>query len=178
MIELDVQLCRDGEVVVIHDWTLDRTTTGAGLVGEHSLAELKALDAGGWFAPTFAGERVPTLTEVLAEVRLAVNVELKPVGDQGLEAAAVAVVERAGALGRVVFSSFEMDALDRLRTRSRTADLGRPLGNRIPRRGRPPNGARRCESLAPTQGCSHTICARRSGLPGHHGSRMDREPSS
>jgi glycerophosphoryl diester phosphodiesterase len=123
MIELDVQLSRDGEVVVIHDWTLDRTTTGAGLVGEHSLAELRALDAGSWFAPTFEGERVPTLTEVLAEVRLAVNVELKPVGDQGLEAAALAVVERAGALGRVVFSSFEMDALDRLRTRSGTATL-------------------------------------------------------
>jgi glycerophosphoryl diester phosphodiesterase len=126
MIELDVQLSRDGEVVVIHDWTLDRTTTGSGPVGEHSLAELKALDAGSWFAPTsptFQGERVPTLAEVLAEVRLAVNVELKPLGDQGLEAAALAVVEQAGALGRVVFSSFEMPALERLRARSRTATL-------------------------------------------------------
>ena len=123
MIELDVQLSRDGEVVVIHDWTLDRTTTGSGPVGQHSLAELKALDAGSWFAPSFRGERVPTLAEVLAEVRLVVNVELKPLGDQGLEAAALAVVEQAGALGRVVFSSFEMPALERLRARSRTAAL-------------------------------------------------------
>jgi glycerophosphoryl diester phosphodiesterase len=123
MIELDVQLSRDGEVVVIHDWTLDRTTTGSGPVGEHSLAELRALDAGSWFAPTFKGERVPTLAEVLAGVRLRVNVELKPVGDEGLEAAALAVVENAGALDRVVFSSFEAAALERLRARSRSASV-------------------------------------------------------
>lgn len=123
MIELDVQLSRDGEVVVIHDWTLDRTTTGTGAVGERSLTELKALDAGSWFGSSFKGERVPTLAEVLASVRLAVNVELKPVGDHGLEAAALAVVEGAGALDRVVFSSFEMTSLARLRACSRAATL-------------------------------------------------------
>jgi glycerophosphoryl diester phosphodiesterase len=123
MIELDVQLARDGNVVVIHDWTLDRTTDGAGPVGARSLAELRALDAGAWFASEFRGERVPTLAEVLAEVRLAVNVELKPLGDDGLEAAALAVVEMAGALGRVVFSSFDVAALERLRARSRAAAL-------------------------------------------------------
>jgi glycerophosphoryl diester phosphodiesterase len=123
MIELDVQLARDGNVVVIHDWTLDRTTDGAGPVGARSLAELRTLDAGAWFASEFRGERVPTLAEVLAEVGLAVNVELKPLGEDGLEAAALAVVEMAGALGRVVFSSFEMAALERLRARSRDAAL-------------------------------------------------------
>lgn len=123
MIELDVQLSRDGEVVVIHDWTLDRTTTGSGPVGEHSLAALKALDAGSWFALTFKGERVPTLAEVLAEVRLLVNVELKPVGDDGLEARALSIVEEAGGLERVVFSSFEQEALERLRACSRQARL-------------------------------------------------------
>jgi glycerophosphoryl diester phosphodiesterase len=123
MIELDVQLARDGNVVVIHDWTLDRTTDGSGPVGARSLAELRALDAGAWFASAFGGERIPTLAEVLAEVRIPVNVELKPLGDDGLEAAALAVVEMAGALPRVVFSSFELAALERLRARSRAASL-------------------------------------------------------
>ena len=55
MIEIDVQLTRDGQLVVIHDDELQRTTTGRGLVREHTLAEVKALDAGSWFGPTFAG---------------------------------------------------------------------------------------------------------------------------
>lgn len=123
MIELDVQLTRDGEVVVIHDATLERTTNGSGPVRERTLAELRRLDAGGWFATGFRGERVPTLREVLAAVPLAVNVELKPCGDDGLEARALSVVESAGALGRVVFSSFEDSALERLRVCSATATL-------------------------------------------------------
>lgn len=123
MIELDVQLARDGAVVVMHDWTLERTTDGSGTVRERTLAELRALDAGAWFAPAFRGERVPTLGEVLAGVRLPVNVELKPVGDDGLEARALDVVERGAALDRVVFSSFAPSALERLRQRSSAAEL-------------------------------------------------------
>ena len=123
MIELDAQLTRDGEVVVIHDLTLDRTTDGTGPVRELTLAEIRRRDAGAWFGSAFRGERVPTLTEVLAAVPLAVNVELKPCGDDGLEARALAVVEVAGALGRVVFSSFEGSALERVRALSPAAAL-------------------------------------------------------
>jgi glycerophosphoryl diester phosphodiesterase len=118
MVELDAQLTRDGEVVVLHDFTLERTTDGNGAVRERMAAELRVLDAGAWFAPAFRGERIPTLGEVLAAVALAVNVELKPAGDDGLEARALAVVERAGALARVVFSSFDVAVLRRLRARS------------------------------------------------------------
>src|SRR5438105_2353760 len=57
-IELDVHLSRDGELIVIHDETLDRTTNGHGLVRDHTLAELKQLDAGD-------GQQIPTLDEVL-----------------------------------------------------------------------------------------------------------------
>lgn len=123
MVELDVQLTRDGEVVVIHDRSLERTTDGVGPLAARTLAELRMLDAGAWFDPRFAGERVPTLAEVVAAVPLAINVELKPDGDDGLEGRALAVVEAAGALERVVFSSFEMAALERLRARSRSAEL-------------------------------------------------------
>ena len=124
MIELDVQLTRDGEVVVIHDWTLERTTSGSGPVGACSLAELRRLDAGAWFGPAFAGERVPTLGEVLGAVALPVNVELKPAGDDGLEAHALTVVAAAGAAQRVVFSSFALVALERLRVLSEEATIG------------------------------------------------------
>ena len=74
-IELDVQLSADGELVVIHDFTLDRTTDGFGKVTEHSLEELRQLDAG-------MGEKIPLLTEVLelAEGRATVNIELKGAG--------------------------------------------------------------------------------------------------
>lgn len=123
MVELDVQLTRDGEVVVIHDWTLDRTTDGRGAVREQTLAALRRLDAGAWFGPAFRGTHVPTLAEVLAAVALPVNVELKPVGNDGLETRALAVVESAHALGRVVFSSFDDGALVRMRERSASASL-------------------------------------------------------
>lgn len=78
-IEFDVQESADGELVVIHDDMLDRTTDGRGPVGAQSLPALRALDAGSWFGSRFAGERIPTLAEVLdrygAHARL--HVELK-----------------------------------------------------------------------------------------------------
>ena len=124
MIELDVQLTRDRHVVVIHDATLDRTTDGRGPVSAVTLAELRRLDAGRWFAPRFAGERVPTLAEVLAAVPVPVNVELKPArDDDGLERRALDDVEGAGAIGRVVFSSFAAAALERLRAETPSADV-------------------------------------------------------
>jgi glycerophosphoryl diester phosphodiesterase len=122
MIELDAQLSRDRAVIVLHDDTLDRTTDGRGPAGAYTLAELAALDAGAWFAPAFAGERIPTLAEVLDAVRLPVNVELKAGGGTGLAEEALRVVTAAGALGRVVFSSFEGRLLERLRTCSAEAE--------------------------------------------------------
>ena len=88
MVEFDVRLSADGVAVVVHDDTLERTSDGAGPVGAQSLAELKRLDAGRWFGPAFAGERIPTLAEVLALCRdaaMAVNIEIKP--DAGAERA-------------------------------------------------------------------------------------------
>lgn len=86
-VELDVQASKDGEAVVIHDFTVDATTDGRGPVKDKTLAELKELDAGSWFdAPSinsgrrrFAGERIPTLQEVIDEVghQLLLAIELK-----------------------------------------------------------------------------------------------------
>ncbi len=78
-IELDVQMTKDGELVVIHDHTLDRTTTGTGYVAERELKELQLLDAGSWYGSQFEGNRIPTLDatfEIIPKGTL-VNVEIK-----------------------------------------------------------------------------------------------------
>ena len=102
-IELDVTRCLSGEVVVIHDDTLDRTTNGEGNVTEWSLAELHTLDAGN-------GQRIPTLDEVFETVGrdLLINVEVKnpTTSHSGLEAAVVEVVRRNHMTERVLFSCF------------------------------------------------------------------------
>ena len=115
MIELDVQLTRDREVVVMHDWTLRRTTRSRGRVVSRTLADLRRLDAGAWFDPAYAGEAVPTLAEVLDAVRIPVNIELKARRNDGLEARALEAVRAAGAERRVVFSSFDPRSLRRIR---------------------------------------------------------------
>lgn len=63
--EMDARLTSDGELVLMHDSTIDRTTDGSGAVSSKSLAELQVLDAGSWFSPSYAGEQVPTLTEAM-----------------------------------------------------------------------------------------------------------------
>ncbi len=76
-IELDVHLTRDGELVVHHDYTLGRTVAGEGTITERTLGELRSLEAGSWFGPDFAHERIPTLGEVLALGRGRVRFELE-----------------------------------------------------------------------------------------------------
>jgi len=81
--EVDVRRTRDGQLVILHDKTLDRTTNGRGPIGGLTLAEVKRLDAGSWFDRRYKNERVPTLREVL-EVggkRIDVLLDLKEQGD-------------------------------------------------------------------------------------------------
>ncbi len=78
--EIDIMLTADGELVLMHDDFLDRTTDGSGLVSKSALADIRRLDAGSWFGPAFAGERVPTLGEALDHARkigLGLVVEVK-----------------------------------------------------------------------------------------------------
>ena len=109
-VELDAKLSKDGEVMVIHDPTLERTTNGSGKVNNHTLAELKALDAGTKFNPKYAGEKIPTLEEVFEHVgkKVLVNVELtnysSPKDD--LIAKVAQLVKRQNMQDRVLFSSF------------------------------------------------------------------------
>ncbi|MDD2695412.1 MAG: glycerophosphodiester phosphodiesterase family protein [Anaerolineales bacterium] len=78
-VELDVNLCKDGHVIVFHDDSVDRLTDGHGPVSSFTLAELRLLDAGSHFSAAFRGERIPALAEVLTALRgkLFINIELK-----------------------------------------------------------------------------------------------------
>ena len=79
-VEFDIQRTTDGELVVFHDETVDRTTDGKGETGKFSLPELKALDTGKWFLPDFAGEKIATFAEVLdllKNANIILHVELK-----------------------------------------------------------------------------------------------------
>ena len=79
-VEFDVHLTADGQLVVIHDETINRTSTGSGFVKDMTLDELRQYEYGGWFGEQFAGERIPTLHEVLAAFRKTahvLNIEIK-----------------------------------------------------------------------------------------------------
>ncbi|MCX7597868.1 MAG: glycerophosphodiester phosphodiesterase family protein [Armatimonadetes bacterium] len=111
--ELDVRLSADGEVVVMHDATVDRTTNGTGAVAELTLAELKKLDAGSWFGPDFSGERVPTLAEVIELVgrRIRLNVEIKSANNPLTVGKVIEALSAAGLLEQSMVCSFALEAL-------------------------------------------------------------------
>jgi len=117
-IELDIQMSRDGELVVIHDETLERTTNGTGLVVQHTAAELRELDASRSM-PDYPREKLPFLREVLEFLQptgLELNIELKNgiVLYEGMEEKAIALVREFGMEGRVIFSSFNHYSLVKL----------------------------------------------------------------
>ncbi len=121
-LELDVQLTKDNQMVVIHDERIDRTTQDeTGLVRDYTLAELKRMDFGAWFDPSFAGTRIPTLEEVFDLLKSAgdgdinryyLDIELKTgvVPYPGLEAQVLALLDRY-AYGNVQLSSFYHQSL-------------------------------------------------------------------
>ena len=118
-IELDVQMTKDGQLVVFHDDDLKRITGAEGAVRDYTLAELGALDAGSWFSSSFAGERIPTLEEALALIeqgQCGVYLELKDIGETpGFEESVLAAAGQCGMTDRCVFASFRYDNLERLK---------------------------------------------------------------
>lgn len=84
VVEVDVRTSQDGELVLLHDATLDRTTNGRGKVNDFKLVELKGLDAGGWFDERYRGERIPTLSEALdlSRSKIKVLLDLKESGEE------------------------------------------------------------------------------------------------
>ena len=132
MFEFDVKLSGDGKSVLMHDDTLDRTTSGRGRLDALTLGELAALDAGTWHSPLYAGEPIPTLAGIAAYTRangLMVNIEIKPMpGAEERTGAAVALDALAlwhGADVPPLLSSFSESALEAARLAA--PDLPRAL---------------------------------------------------
>lgn len=115
-VELDVSLSADGELIVCHDSTVDRTTNGKGKIADLNLAQLKALDAGVWFDEAFKGERLPTLAEVFAALPEGlIDVELKPGAlNSPLPERVAALIKQYGYESRVLITSFQPLYLKRL----------------------------------------------------------------
>lgn len=122
-VELDVHATRDGELVVIHDYTVDRTTDGTGLVLDLCVDEMSRLDAGSWFSDAFAGEPVPRLSEVLALDTVEFEVQLNGFG-AGFMMATAAAVDEAGVLDRAEFTSWNTPMLMALKQRLPAARIG------------------------------------------------------
>jgi len=123
MLELDVQLSKDGVPVVFHDAKINRTTNGnSEFLSKFTLGELKQFDAGSWFNKKFTGERIPTLEEVLkySKNRIALNIEIKTeaVTDKlhdGVEEESLDLVKEYGMSRHVLFSSFDYRAVKHLK---------------------------------------------------------------
>lgn len=118
-IELDVHLSKDGELIVIHDEKVDRTTNGKGNVRDMTLEELKKLDAGSWFREEFAGTRIPVLGEVLkllkgSGIRLNVEIKSDVIPYEGIEEKVLEALEKYEYKSHAIISSFNHYSLKRV----------------------------------------------------------------
>lgn len=121
-LEIDVHLTKDNQLVVIHDEKLERTTNGTGLVGDYTLAELQALDAGSYFGPEFAGTKIPSLDDVLTFLRvqhfhkiLLIEIKTDHVDYPGIEQRLLDEIAEYHVTYPVVYQSFNLATLERLR---------------------------------------------------------------
>jgi len=117
-IAIDVQQTKDGQVVVLQDITLDRTTNGSGLVKDLTLAEIKTLSAGSWFSPEFEQEKVPLLQEVLKEIdgRATLVIEIKKGGYfyPGIEENILKIIDEFDAKDWCIIHSFSTQIIKKI----------------------------------------------------------------
>ena len=128
-IELDIQLTKDGELVVIHDERVDRTTEGIGYVKDYSISEIKKLHI---YTDNGPSQSIPTMEEVFdllkprIQMGLKINIELKNsvLSYEGMEEKIVEMVHRRGFQNRIIYSSFYARSLERLKILDENAELG------------------------------------------------------
>lgn len=117
-LEIDLQLTKDGELVTIHDETVDRTTNGKGKVNSYTLSELKKLDAGSWLSPKFKGTTIPTLDEVFKrfgnKAKYYIEVK-KPTKNKDMETKLLEVIKRNNIKAEnLIIQSFHMKSLEQI----------------------------------------------------------------
>lgn len=118
-VEFDVHLTKDGEMVIIHDERIDRTSNGKGYVKDMTLEELRQYDFGSWFDKKFEGEKIPTLSEVLdifSNTKHILNIEIKSdiIPYEGLLEKILELVINKGFENRVIISSFDHEVIQKL----------------------------------------------------------------
>ena len=127
-IETDLQLTKDGKVVVFHDWSVDRTTDGKGEIKDLTFEELSKLDNGSWFSDEFKGERIPTLEELLKVVPedLVLNLELKSQAfdSRGLEEKVMEILNKKNRKENIIISSFSHRSLQKIRDLDKEIKIG------------------------------------------------------
>ena len=129
--ELDVTLSSTGQVIVLHDDSVDRTTNGSGLASELTLQEIQSLDAGSWFGADFAGEPIPTLAQVLDRFggQVLIDIEIKTHAKrEELAAGVVAEVQRLGLQDQVVVTSFDPLMLEQVKLLDASIPRGQLTG--------------------------------------------------
>ena len=134
-IETDLHVSRDGHFVAIHDPTLQRTTNGRGRVSDYSLNELQQLEAGLWFDRSFAGERIPTLDQILAfaeATSVHLFLELKYAHDVSLHRALVKSIEEKDAISRATIISFDSTSVQFVHEMDRALSVGLLSESRTP----------------------------------------------
>ncbi|MFN0156984.1 MAG: glycerophosphodiester phosphodiesterase [Bacteroidota bacterium] len=118
-LEIDVRQTKDGQLVLMHDATVDRTTDGSGAIGDMTLDELRALDAGSWFSAEFAGERVPTLGETIELMDSSLTLIIEVKGDSetypDIERRVVDLITAANIRKQVILKSFDREVLETFR---------------------------------------------------------------
>jgi glycerophosphoryl diester phosphodiesterase len=135
-IEVDIRRTRDGRLVCVHDESLDRTASGRGQLTDHSYEDLRQLDAGSWFDPSFRGERIPSADELftliaeLAGPESLVAVDLKATGS-GVEELLVKLAEEHKILDRLVFIGRTIESAE-VRARLHAANPQTPLARLAP----------------------------------------------
>lgn len=131
MCELDVQQTADNRLVVMHDDTLNRTTSGRGALSERTLAELQEYDAGSWFDARCAGEKLPALEDVIALVRgkTQLNIEVKMHGrERDLAALVVETIRRESFEQECVVTSFDWKIADEIKSLAPDLPVGYIFG--------------------------------------------------
>lgn len=117
VVEVDVHRSSDGQLVVIHDDTVDRTTNGQGAVNRLTLAEIKALDAGSWFESSFENERIPTLREVMETVRNKATLLIELKGKR-TEVRTAELVQELGMADQVIIQSFDFRQIQKVKEKA------------------------------------------------------------
>jgi glycerophosphoryl diester phosphodiesterase len=120
MIELDVQLTKDKQIVLMHDLTVDRTTNGKGRVRDLTFEEIRKLDAGLWFSKNYEGEKIPTLEEVMQAARgkckLLIEVKRVKTNKPEIEAKIIQLIDKYDARSWCIVQSFETEVVKNIQS--------------------------------------------------------------